>query len=121
MNNSTASPGLRGLAATALFAALAASFTAASAADPRPVSVTVKFADLSVATPSGALALYNRIRAAAQSACSYYWFETDAAEARCVHDAIAGAVTRINQPELSGVFKAQYSTPVPNTLVSQSR
>jgi UrcA family protein len=121
MNTLIASPGFRRLVATAILGALASSFTAVSAADTRPVSVTVKFADLSVATASGALALYNRIRAAAQSACSYYWFETDAAEARCVHDAIAGAVTRINQPELSGVFKAQYRTPVPNTLVSQSR
>lgn len=121
MNTLIASLGFRRLVATAILGALASSFTAVSAADPRPVSVTVKFADLNAASPSGALALYNRIRAAAQSACSYYWFETDAAEARCVHDAIAGAVTRINQPELSGVFKAQYSTPAPNTLVSQSR
>jgi UrcA family protein len=121
MNTLIASPGFRRLVATALLGSLASSFTAVSVADPRPVSVTVKFADLSVATPSGALALYNRIRAAAQTACSYYWFETDAGEARCVHDAIANAVTRINQPELSGVFRAQYRTPVPNSLVSQSR
>ena len=121
MNTSTASTGLRSLTATAIFGALAASFCATSTADSRPVSVTVKFADLNISSPSGALVLYNRIRAAARSACSYYWFETDAGEARCVHDAIAGAVTKINRPELSGVFKAQYRTPVPNTLVSQSR
>ena len=121
MNTSIASPGFRRLVATAILGALASSFGAVSAADPKPVSITVKFADLSAANPSGALVLYNRIRAAAQSACSYYWFATDAGEARCVHDAIAGAVTKINQPELSAVFNANYKTAVPNTLVSQSR
>jgi UrcA family protein len=121
MNTSTAYTGLRGLTATAIFGALAASFSAISTADPRPVSVTVKFADLNAAKPSGALALYNRIRAAAQSACSYYWFETDAAEARCVHDAIANAVTNINQPALSNVFNSNNKTPAPNALLSQKR
>jgi UrcA family protein len=121
MNPLIASPGFHRLVATAMLGALASSFSAVSAADPRPVSVTVKFADLSAGNRSGALALYNRIRAAARSACSYYWFETDAGEARCVHDAIAGAVTKINRPELSAVFNANYKTAVPNSLVSQSR
>jgi UrcA family protein len=30
----------------------------------------VKFADLNISSPSGALVLYDRIRAAAQGACS---------------------------------------------------
>jgi UrcA family protein len=117
MNTSTASTGLRGLIATAIFGALASSFSAVSAADPGSVSVTVKSADLSISTPASALVLYNRIRAAAENACSYYWFETDAAEARCVHDAIA----KVNQPALSAVYHAKYKTPGPSTLVSQSR
>jgi len=121
MNTSTASPGLRGLIATAILGALASSFSAVSAADPSSVSVTVKFADLNISKPSGTLALYNRIRAAAQGACSYYWFERDSDEARCVRDAIANAVTRINQPELSAVYKAKYKTSVPSALVSLSR
>jgi UrcA family protein len=120
MNTSTASTGLRGLIAAAIFGALASSFSAVSAADPSSVSITVKFADLNISKPSGARVLYKRIRAAALDACSYYWFETDAAEARCVHDAIANTVTKINQPELSAVFNAQYKTPVPNALVSQN-
>ena len=121
MNSSTASNGLRGLIATAIFGALASSFSAVSAADPGSVSVTVKSADLSISTPASALVLYNRIRAAAENACSYYWFETDAAEARCVHDAIANAVAKVNQPALSAVYHAKYKTPGPSTLVSQSR
>jgi len=121
MNTLIASPGFCRLVATAILGALASSFSAVSAADPRPVSVTVKFADLNISKPSGAHVLYRRVRAAALDACSYYWFESDADAARCVHDAIASAVTRINQPELSAVFNANYKTAVPNTLVSQSR
>jgi UrcA family protein len=121
MSTSIASIGLRGLIATAVLGALASSFSAVSAADPSSTSVKVKFAGLNISSPSGALVLYNRIRAAAQGACSYYWFKTDADEARCVHDAIANAVIKIDQPALSAVYDAKYRTSVPSTLVSQSR
>ena len=121
MNTSTASTGLRGLIATVIFGALAPSFGAVSVADPSSTGVPVKFADLNISSPSGALLLYERIRAAAQGACSYFWFKTDADEARCVHDAIANAVTKINQPALSAVYDAKNKTSVPSNLVSQSR
>jgi len=120
MNTSTASTGLPGLIATAIIATLASSFSAVSAADPSSASVTVKFADLNISSPSGALVLYERIRAAAQSACSDFWFKT-ADEPRCVHDAIANAVSKINQPELSAVYNAKNKASVPSSLVSQSR
>jgi UrcA family protein len=121
MNTSTPSTGLRGLIATAIFGALASSFSAVSAADPSSASVTVKYADLNIASPSGALVLYERIRAAAQSACSYFWFKSDADEARCVQNTIAKAVTKVNQPALSAVYDAKYKTSAPSPLVSQSR
>jgi len=121
MNTSTLSTGLRGLIATAIFGALASSFSAVSAADPNPASVNVKFADLNTASPSGALVLYGRIRAAAQDVCSYYWFHTDADEARCVRGAIANAVTKVNQPALSAVYNTKYKISVASPLVSQSR
>jgi UrcA family protein len=121
MNTSTPSTGLRGLIATAIFGALASSFSAVSAADPSSASVTVKFADLNISSPSGALVLYSRIRAAAQGVCSYYWFQMATDEARCVHDAIANAVTKVNQPTLSAVYNAKHKTSAPSTLVSQSR
>ena len=121
MNTSTASTGLRGLFAAAIVGAFASSFSAVSAADPSSASVTVKFADLNISSPSGALVLYERIRAAAQGACSYYWFKTDADEARCVQNAIANAVARVNQPALSAVYNAKNKIPVPSGLVSQSR
>ena len=122
MHTSTPSTGLRGLIATAIFGALASSFSAVPAADPpSSASVTVKYADLNIASPSGAVVLYMRIRAAAQSACSYFWFKTDADEARCVRNTIANAVTQLKQPELSAVYNAKYKTSESNTLMSQSR
>jgi UrcA family protein len=122
MNTSTLSTGLRGLIATAIFGALASSFGAVSAAEgPEPASQIVKFADLNVSNPPGAAVLYARIRAAAESVCSYYVFKSDEAENRCVHDAIANAVTKVNQPALSAVYNTKYKISVPSTLVSQSR
>src|SRR6202051_1408200 len=121
MNTSSPSTGLRGLIATAIFGALASSFSAVSAVDPSAASITGKYADLNLASPSGALVLYERIRAAAQSACNYFWFETDADEARCVQNAIANAVTKVNQPALSAVYNTKYKILVPSRLVSQSR
>jgi UrcA family protein len=121
MNTSTPSTGLRGLIAVAIFGALGSGFSAVSAADSGSVSVAVKYSDLDIASPSGARVLYERIRKAAQGGCSYYWFKTDADEARCVQDAIAKAVVKVNQPALSAVFDAKFKKPVPTTLVSQSR
>ena len=120
MNTSTVSAGFPGLIAAAMFGALAASFSAVSAADPNSASVTVKYADLDIAAPPGALVLYERIRVAAHSACSYFWFKTAAYEARCVQNAIAEAVTKVNQPALSAVYNAKYKVATPGTLVSQS-
>ena len=121
MNTSSPSTGLRGLIATAIFGALASTFSAVSAADPSSASITVKYADLNIASPSGARVLYERIRAAAQNACNYFWFKTDADEARCLQNTIAKAVTQVNQPALSAVYSAKYKISAPSTLVSQSR
>jgi len=121
MSTSTPSTGLPGLIATAIIGALTSSYSPVSAADPSSVSVTVKAADVNISASSGALVLYERIRVAAQAACSYYWFERDADEARCVHTAIANAVTKVNEPALSALYHAKYKTAAPSTLVSQTR
>ena len=120
MNSSSRSTGLRGLIAAAIFGALASGFSPVFAADPSSASINVKYADLNIASPSGALVLYERIRAAAQSACNYFWFKTDADEARCVQHTIENAVTKVNQPALSAVYNAKYKVSAPSTLVSQS-
>jgi UrcA family protein len=122
MNTLTASTGLRGLIATAMFGALAASFSAVAAdAGSKPIGVNVKFADLNVSSQAGARVLYDRIQAAAKGACSYYWFKTDADEIRCVHEAIATSVTKVDRLALFAVYNAKNKTPLPTARVSQSR
>ena len=121
MNPSTTSTGLRGLIATAIFGFLGLGLCAGASADPSAESRTVKFADLNLSDPSGAHVLYRRIRAAAEVVCSSYFFATDTEKARCVRDATADAVTKINQPALSAVYNANNRTSLPSGLVSQSR
>ena len=118
---SPTSTGRRGLIAAALFCILAPSLSVVSAAEPGPASRTVRFADLNLSHPTSAHALYMRTRAAAQVACAYYWFPTDADKARCVLDATADAVSRINEPALSAVFNATNRTSLPVSLPSHSR
>jgi len=120
--NPSATSGLRGLIATAIFGFLGLGFCViAGAADPSAESRTVKFADLDISNPSDAHVLYRRIRAAAQVVCSHYFFATDTDKARCVRDATADAVTRINRCELSAVYNANNKTSAPSRLVSQTR
>ncbi len=121
MNTSTTSAGFRGLIATAIFGFLGLGLCVIAAADPSAESRTVKFVDLDVSNPSSAHVLYRRIRAAAQVVCSYHFFATDTDKVRCVRDATADAVTKINQPALSAVYSANNKTSAPNGLVSQSR
>jgi UrcA family protein len=121
MITSSPSTGLRGLIATAIFGVFASSFSAVSAADPSSASITVKYADLNLSSPPGALVLYERIRTAAQSACNYFWFASDAAEARCLQNTIASAVTKLNRPALSAIYNAKFKISAPSPLVSQSR
>lgn len=97
---------LRGLIAIAIFGFLGLGLCVVAAADPSAASRTVKFADLDISKPSDAHVLYRRIRAAAEVVCSYYFFLTDSDKARCVGDATADAVTKINRPALSAVYNA---------------
>lgn len=97
---------LRGLTAIVLCGFLGLGLSLVAAADHSAPRRTVKFADLDISKPSDAHVLYRRIRAAAQVVCSYHFFLTDADEARCVRDATAEAVRKINQPALSAVCNA---------------
>jgi UrcA family protein len=101
---SATSIGLRGLIASAILAVSGPGLCSVAAADPGAESRTVKFADLDLSRAAGAHALYRRIRAAAQVACSHYFFATDTDREHCVREATADAVTRINRPALSAVY-----------------
>ncbi|MGC1521976.1 MAG: UrcA family protein, partial [Steroidobacteraceae bacterium] len=71
--------------------------------------VVVKYGDLNLSNPQGAATLYHRIKSAAVTVCS----PQDESLARmsrvqaCVHKAIADAVTKVNQAELSAIYNSK--------------
>jgi UrcA family protein len=80
--------------------------TSAGAADltSQGPSVTVRYGDLNIARPAGALALYKRIQAAAKTVCpepSRGDLERMALDRECIRQAIDAAVRDVNVPLLS--------------------
>ena len=126
MTTSTRSTHSRGLIAAAILTSLISSFSAVcNAADPTDVRTTiVKYADLDVSTPQGAASLYNRIRFASETVCSPSGQGDLAAMSRsqkCVKQAIAGAVAKVNQPALSAVYAAKYGVLQPAKILAADR
>lgn len=75
-----------------------------------PLKVTVKFGDLDISRPQGAVALYGRIRSAAEKVCSPFEGPGLMAKAHldaCIHKAIADAVMAVNEPALLAVYSAK--------------
>jgi UrcA family protein len=113
---------LRTLAAGAIISALALSFASVCSAneDATPPQVIVKFADLDLSTPQGALALYGRIQSAADNVCLRVL--SDAAyrlhKYACEQILIGDAVTRVNRPVLSAVFAYKHGMPQPAVLAA---
>jgi UrcA family protein len=99
------------LAVAAAFATSALSFTAAHADQSVDApQITVKYADLAVNRPEGAATLYRRIWAASLSVCRPLddgSFAGKHAMDSCIHRAIADAVSKVNQPALSLVYRAK--------------
>jgi UrcA family protein len=125
MNTMTTSNSLRGFIACAIVGVLAAGVaTVATAAEGSEfLQTTVKYGDLNVSTSQGAAALYNRIRVAADGVCSpldHGDISSKAHLAACVHKAIAGAVTSVDQPALTGVYNAKYGQSLPVMIAAQS-
>ena len=125
MNTMTISTSLRGFIASAIVGVLATGVATVStaAADPEFLQTTVKFGDLNVSTSQGAAALYNRIRWAADGVCRPLDHGDLASKARvaaCVHKAVAGAVTSVDQPALTAVYNAKYGQSLPLMIASQS-
>ena len=110
-------------AAGALLIAVASSFAGiCSAADTAPLQTLVKYGDLDVSSAAGATALYARIHAAAAQVCRPF----DGRDLRfqklkeaCIHDAIADAVIKVDQPALFSVYKAKSGTSKPIMLVAR--
>jgi UrcA family protein len=117
---------LRSLVAGAILSALAFSFATLSSAKEAttPPQVIVKFADLDLSTSQGAVALYGRIRAAAEDVCSRMYISTEAYRRHkdvCLQKLIADAVNKVNEPALSTVFASKYRVPAPMVVASETR
>jgi UrcA family protein len=115
MNTSTASTGLGGVIATAIFGALALSFTAVSAADPSSASVNVNYneklpapetravrvplADLDLSTLEGRRAARERLHETARRLCSQLVDIQDLSHqpnfVACVDDALNDALRQV--------------------------
>ena len=125
MRTMTLARGLRRVVATAIIGGLSLGFSGASLADGNSDvrQLTVKYGDLNVTNPDGARQLYKRISAAAWKVCAppdssmAYMSETE----RCVHKAIADAVTAVNQPALFAAYNEKNKTPLPTSLLAQGR
>jgi len=119
-----ATPYLRAFIATALIGSLASSFaTICVAADGLP-SQTVKYGDLDIAKPAGAATLYGRIVSAARNVCraddNKSW-DSGSRDRACVHDAVASAVTKVNQTSLFVVYNEHYKPSLPAPQVASAR
>ena len=116
----------RGMIVAAILTSLISSFSAVcNAADATDARTTVvKYADLDLSTPQGATSLYNRIRFASEAVCSPSDQGDLAAISRsqkCVKQAIAGAVAKVNQPTLSAVYAAKFGVQQPAKILTADR
>lgn len=123
VNTITQTIKLQRMTTTVLFSALALSFAAmCQAGDTAGANQsTVKYADLNVSRPAGAAALYSRIKAAAHGVC---WtldgrdLQSKTDFNRCVYQAIADAVAKVDQPALYSIYNAKNPTRKPILLAS---
>ena len=79
-------------------------------------SLTVKFVDLDVSRPEGAVRLYDRIRSAAVSVCGRFDLGAITRQAdfyACVDDAIARAVAQVDSPALNAVHSMKTGAQIP--------
>jgi UrcA family protein len=112
------SSSLRAAVASAALGAFTSSLMAVcTAAETDTPQTTVKYADLDLSNPAGAVALYARIQQAARQVCSPLDgrdLTSKMQMASCVHKAIARAVAKVDQPALFDAYNARNgrSTPI---------
>jgi len=102
------------------------SFTSARADDAlEPHAVPVRFADLNTASAAGAAALYQRIESAAKSACRDLEPERKLSlvqpYTRCVHQALAGAVAKVDRPAVTAYAVARGILPAASIAIASTR
>ena len=116
----------RTVIATLILGALASSVSTVYAAEDNSAlpKIVVKYGDLNVSHPQGAAVLLRRIRRAGEAVCGSFAGGGLGPKMRmnaCVQNAVADAVTKVNQPQLFAIYKANYKTPSPTALLSQNR
>lgn len=78
-------------------------------ADSTPMSLTVRFGDLSLGQSQDVARLYNRIRLAAGEACGprvVGGFYTESADyRRCFADTMAQTITRLDRPAVTAYYR----------------
>ncbi len=110
-------------AAGALLIAAVSSFAViCSAADTAVTQTLVKYGDLDVSSAAGATALYARIHAAAKQVCRSFDgrdLTIQKFKEACIHNAIADAVIKVDQPALFSVYNAKTGASKPIMLVAR--
>jgi len=101
---------LFGLAATALACIL--THPALAAPESVTKSEVVRFADLDLSKPEGALTLYKRIQQAARKICGSESYDTRILTplgnySNCYHKAMDGAVKHVNHPMLTAIHREE--------------
>ncbi|MGH8133968.1 MAG: UrcA family protein [Steroidobacteraceae bacterium] len=112
-------PALWSVALTSLACLLGAA--PASADTPGVRSVTVSYRDLNLSTIEGATALYRRLKVAANSVCDEPGAGIGAYQAwrSCYQAAMADAVTRVNSPLLTALYKGPNSSAAKTAMLSK--
>ncbi|MBS0365111.1 MAG: UrcA family protein [Proteobacteria bacterium] len=95
------------LAATACAAAVAPTTASAatSADEMRQATMSIRYDDLNLMTPSGATTMYHRLRSAARATCGNPgWTLAEQADwNRCYRNALDEAVRKVDSPILSAL------------------
>lgn len=119
----TTSSRLRAAVAGAALGAFTCSLMAVcTAAETDTPQTTVKYADLHLSSPDGAVALYDRIQRAARQVCSPLDGRDLTSKMQmdsCVHKAVARAVTKVDRPALFDAYNARNGRPTPIILATR--
>jgi UrcA family protein len=94
------------MAAMCLGCGMAGISATAGAADETPPSEVVRYADLNIANPAGALTLYHRIQAAAHRVCQFdavWGTHSSGRQQACYRHAVDEAVKGVNSAALSQI------------------
>ncbi len=111
MKSSLIPSSFRTLATTAACVMLGAGLGATPVyADEAPPSIHVKYGDLDITQREGATVLFERIRGEAHQVCAPLDRSAPSMQMKyrsCVDDAVARAVTSVNEPALASVYGAK--------------